>query len=1355
MKNLWQRLLLFCLPTALSCLLLTAGLSSGTKGAWRTVTTYTIPASQTLRGYGRVETMVTEYRSARGEGVWVYAFRCQKPENASIIAGKFLADLTLSDGVKAVKLQAGGREIPATRTFAGTTFIGCADGAEARILCGESEKALVDFAAANPALVASTVPSAAYPHFLDRFDRYGWGVYGVGGFNDYHGWRKKQNLDPTEDVQFLIDNKIRFDGWLDPTEFDFGDGLRKNTEAEWMIKKAADAGQPFSFRVYANAGGANWTARRFPEYAEQPASFLMSGWHGASLFYHAQPHFSWFNKDIPRYLAVKTMEMMRQFNDNPYLTGWMHPHGELAHDDWFDMHDDYSPTAQRSWCEYLQNQGIGLPAVTRMYGMAEQPFVDWAQVPVPEFATFEGLNGLVASLEGTWYYWVENDGSQKIDAAWHAQSPEQKYQGIREQWWNAPLTSGEWKSMRIPDNDEIFSLFKGKLDNTTWFRRSFTLTPAQKAHERLYLYWYPTSFSGLHTGKNARYHSVYINGKKAGEIGSWGALEITRLLQSGENAIALHLLGSLWNGRIYLSTVPPRIFPYLGEDMNRLWVLWKEWHTNAKYLAWRDILDGMRQVDPNRPIKFMAPIRFGTDNWGALATNYGGFGHFTGEGMWFFPWYKRYGFLYDVPGSSETAGPANNLKDQFDSFRRTFLAGLNAHDPVFMIQTYSRNPELRNFWLTHAPVLKQMGRYDLDASQQVLLYRSTKMDIGMVQNAPYPPVGGSREVQRPWDWDIGRGTLQTIGQSYLYVDDGGLADGKMYGYPVMIDSGNEITSAESVKHITAWVRAGGTFVTLPFTGRSTMTTPDSWPIKAITGCEIGRLRTPGNGSVTIGKNQGVFKSLAGKTFPDDGHSTDWQGGEHNLLSVELNPGADSEVLATFENGAPAIVRHRLGKGAVIVLGTAFWRGSKDVMGIWWPQPLETEFMADLLAGIGFPAARCTTDDRLVWPQPYRTNNGLEAVTTLVSWHEDTDATVKVRLLLPRKPTHLVSFGVDGVKSLPFDWKDGAATATIAMPAREVKVLAADVYGPNDAVAHWWRYQQRMWHELAKPMIDFTPYTRGKWADPVVDLRFDAKLTLTEPTGDTWQAVGFDDRAWKACMLGLLNADGAQPQKPVWVRKTFTVPERWLRDGGKTYLISGSWVGPHYLGSARLTVNGQQLHDYTTASYNEFDISKLLSAGTNIATFAFKGDAVYQGFSGNVWLYHAEPAERSMDLAGAWRGMDNGKLVVLTLPGKGKIKAPTRGIYIPKEWEGKYRVRLYQEGNPYSILGAYVNDRLVRRHHHNLGARTDIDITAHLRFGEDNELVLAHAGDPDGLDRSLTNVPSWDIHLIRLDLYPVK
>ena len=244
---------------------------------------------------------------------------------------------------------------------------------------------------------------------------------------------------------------------------------------------------------------------------------------------------------------------------------------------------------------------------------------------------------------------------------------------------------------------------------------------------------------------------------------------------------------------------------------------------------------------------------------------------------------------------------------------------------------------------------------------QVLIFRSDLLETGIIPANPYPAVGSSSHVaQTPWNWDLGRGTLQTLGQSYLYLDERGIADGKMNAYRVMIDGGNELMTEEARQGIGNWVRGGGTFMALPFTGRSSLTKSNSWHIQELTGCEIGKLRTPGSGTVTIKANQSVFKTSAGKHFPDQGSSIDWVGNELNQLSVELKPGADCEVLATYENGEPAVVKRRLGQGAVITFGSAFWRNSRDRNGIWWPKEQETEFVGDLLNGLGQPAL-CETD----------------------------------------------------------------------------------------------------------------------------------------------------------------------------------------------------------------------------------------------------------------------------------------------------------------------------------------------------------------------------------------------------------
>ncbi len=1319
---------------------------------------YEMPAGEALRAFGAVGTAVREFGSSQGSA-WLMRFDTAGGRKASTLAGKFLSDLKQSHGVRLQEVKGNGKTAQALVTAGGQAFLVTISGGRVEIHGADSFEALAAYAAAQQVDLADAVTEAEFPGYLDRW---GWGFYGLGGLNNYHGWMTKADgkstqKDPVEDVEFIERHKLHFEPWLNDIPFDNSDGIMANTGSRWMVREAEKRGIPFSYRVYVNAGGANWSARRFADKMEQPAPFLQSGWHGCKLYFKAQPHMSWFDRDIQRYSGQKTKEMMERYGDTN-TNGWMHPHGELVHDPWYDAHADYSPAAVANWRAYLQEQDLSLDELSEMYQQSDRPFTSFEQVPIPEFATFSGLPGRILSLAGTWHYRLENTGEKRAGAEFWAKTPEQRYAGLGQKWYAEPLDPAKWTVLEMPGNDKFYGIApnKSQTERTIWFRRSFDYDPAVAAGKPVYLYFYPISHASVHSGEHARYHTFFVNGQEAGGIGTWGALEVSKLLKAGSNQIAFQLHGSTWNGRIFLSTSEPRNYPYLGKAGNRLWLTWSEWRVQAKFDAWRDILDAMRQADPERPIKFMAPIGFGGPRWRKLAINYGGWPHFTGEGQWFFPWYKRYAELYGLPASSELAGPCKDVGDQFNGYRRTFLAGLDGHEPVFLAQTYTRDPELRKWWVDHETVIHRMGKYNI-AGPQVLLYRSTANTLsGSWQ--PYPKLGkASRLIQSPWNWDFGRGTLQTLGHSYLYLDDDGIADGKMVGYKLVVDCGNETMSPESVQGLTEWVKAGGTYVALPFSGRNTNMEPDSWPIQALTGCQVGQERAihagKATGTVTIAKHNPIFRGLAGKTFPDQGRSRDYIGNNLNNLSFVLKPGVDCQVLGTYEDGSAALVLRQLGKGRVITLGSAFFRDSQDRMGIWWPEKVETDFFADLLAGLDFDPALCTTDDRLVWAQPYRSNNGLESVSTLISWHEDQDVSSKVSWRLDRKPARIVSYGVDGVQTLPFSWSAGVANLTVAMPAREVKVLCAEVYTPLSAVQHWWNRQRRLWRPLVPSMIDFSPYTKGRWQEPTLDLSEDARFTNQAP-GTDWTAAEFDDGGWTSAPLDILNFWGAKANAKAWVRKTFTVPREWTDAGGEMRLISAAWVGPHYQTPTRLLLNGRELHGFTQNGYNEFEISRLLVDGKNVLAFEIQDGETYVGFAGSVYLYHRTAPLKRLDITGSWLGRDRqGRRVSLALPGEGKLKHPTRTLIIPAEWEGQGRVRLRLEGDKHSVLGAFINGQLVRRHHHHFGDIGDLDITHAIRFGQENEFILASPADVNGLNLDPAHLQAWQIGSITLELHP--
>ncbi len=885
-----------------------------------------------------------------------------------------------------------------------------------------------------------------------------------------------------------------------------------------------------------------------------------------------------------------------------------------------------------------------------------------------------------------------------------------------------------------------------------WMIRDFELTPEQLSGAGpVFLYSFAKAYDSP-----PKPSLVYLNGEKVGEAGRWSAWDVRRLLKVGENRLAIRT--DSFSGRVFLSREEPAVYPYLGADTNRLWLMFQDWLKDAKAKTWEVTLAAMRQVDPNAPIKFMAPRSFGTDRWTKLADDFGGWPHFTGEGVWYFPWYKRYGFLYGLPATTEMAGPQVNADGMFKVMQRTFLAGLNGLDHVFTVQGATRRPEIVEWYRDHAKVIKQMGRYDI-SGPQVLLYRSTNSASNLMPE-PNPAVGAkARNIPSVWNWDIGRGTLQGIGQSYLYIDDGGILDGKLEGYDLLIDGGNEIVNPGIIDKIGSWVEAGGTFVVLPFTARSTPESPDSWPISKLTGCEVKAIRLRGEGSVTMEKNQDIFRELAGKTFPEKGTNKDDHGNECNEPGIELRPLAGAEVLARFDNGEPAIVIRKVGSGRVITLGSAFFKNVRDFQGMWIPEASESVFWRDLLKGLKQPFPNYTNDFKVL-AQRYRSNNGLDDVVVLVNFAGE-DRTVSLTASFSNEPTRIFRVERDSVAEIPDFSKTGneIVLKDIFIPKDEVQVFYFRTHTALDAEKHWWDYQNRIWKPTRKMDVDFSPISAGRWVDPVLNLKTEWRWTQSSPSGDSWRTDLSASQEWPKWHLDIFSAVGAVPTKTLYATKVFEVPAAWLNSEGTTRLIAADWnsrPGSLTAGKSawRLWLNGHLLQ--SDGFFNP-DVSRLLKAGPNVLAIEIdppKENRVI-GVLGAIYLSHTTPPASVVNLAGDWVGTLGGKPVTLVFPGKGKAEWPSRKIMIPQDWKDKYVVTYFArdgrntggQGAKLSTLGVVVNEREARRRHHHLfGPEVEVDITSLLRFGEENLLTLLPAGP-------IAAPVDWDVAEVELRLYP--
>jgi hypothetical protein len=1246
-------------------------LSLSSFAAWRTVTSVDAGETGELRGFGRCN-VTHETQSDGAKSVKILRFVTATPENAETVAGKFLFDLsrgvdvTEKDGVFAAP---------------GAAFAVVKRGATVEIVAASDAATIKAWAAEDGHAGRVTLPGtpfvtkAACPAWMKQF---AWGTYGMGGLENFHDWmnragaKRGEELDPREDYAFLKEmGNMHFDAWLQLEGMDDSDGITACDGVYWKTKYAEDLGLSYAFRLYMPCNGFDWASRRFGKHMEQPAEWTNCSWLRENSSH--QPHMSWYDDDVWSYIGLKTYEQMKKFK-TPSVLGWMHPAGEVAHQPWYNLHGDYSPMAKADWIAWLKKHGVTLARASEMYSRADDPFVAWEQVEPPEFATFAGLPKLVLDLGGTWL-----SSSNRVD----------------------------WTSVEMPGSVSWFDYYRGIPGNlreqaARYVKRSFDWDPSVAKGRRVYLYFFPMS------KENTR-HALTLNGAKLADVGTWCALDVTDALRTGANELEMLLHGEIWHGRIFLSTQAPAVYPNLGEARNEMYALWGDWLRDGKARQLERVLDAMRQADPDAPIKMMAPIKLGQPITDRLCSDWGMYAHFTGEGVWYFPWYKRYAKLWGYQGTSELAGPYRDLTAARRSTLRVFLAGLDMHEPVFLTQTYSRNAPVREWWLRHKEMFARQGTYDIFGPQILLYRRSLATEDGFP--SPVPRVGGEacRRVQTPWNWDIGRGTLQSIGQSMLYIDDDGIDAGKMQGHKVMVDCGNEVLAPERVARIADWVKDGGVFVALPFTGRSTATRGDAWPIAALAGAKAAKER-PLGGTVT----------WKGRAFADRGSCRQCNGVELNETSVELAPEAEGvEVLATYENGAAAVTRRRLGKGQVIWLGSAFWRDAEDVMGIWWPGKGESAFWRELLADVGAEPAVCTTDDPLVWPQPYRSNDGLDAVTVLCNFNTSGVQRTTVTLRVPRKPRAITTWserGRESVADFAYDAKTGTCSFQVDVSAQEVLIANARVFEPSDALAYWWTQNRACWHALKKPTLDLAPYREGEWKDPTQDLK----------TGWTFADTG------KECVADVLQFWGLKDGAAATITKTFDVADADWFKGGEIFLCCRAWVGPTSLTPMTMTLNGVTLAKGLKGGdkFSE-DVAKLLKPAGNVLTLAFaapKDGKKFTGLCGAIYLYHRAPAARSLPLA----------------------KLPTT-LVVPKEWEGRYRVFLHIQAkdgaNVRPPLGAMTpQGRFMRRHHHNFGKVTDVDITSLLKFGEEN-VLLPFENDP-------TRPAKWDWSKFetRLDLF---
>ncbi|MEI8196019.1 MAG: hypothetical protein WCI73_08935, partial [Phycisphaerae bacterium] len=419
----------------------------------------------------------------------------------------------------------------------------------------------------------------------------------------------------------------------------------------------------------------------------------------------------------------------------------------------------------------------------------------------------------------------------------------------------------------------------------------------------------------------------------------------------------------------------------------------------------------------------------------------------------------------------------------------------------------------------------------------------------------------------------------------------------------------------------------------------------------------------------------------GREFDGWGMAVDWQNADHAKDGIELTPTEkDAVVLARWNDGTPAIGYRQIGKGRIIVLGTTFWRGGKDLEGIWRSKTeLESQFFHRLFTDCGIER---TADSNVpeLWARRMVTKNGLQ--NWLISYNSRNE-TVKADVWMATngQPQEVIS--LDTNAAVPFVVENnGVRIKDLDFKPYEVKAFAVRHTTLAGSLATWWREKTVYWKrtptQIAASKIVLPDPKDAASPDviPIDKWRFATDPDNALVTAGKWSAADFNDNAWQFKESGPWNLldDKLKDYHGVGLyRVKFNVPASWK--GRRILLNLFNWDTPIVYDTGDFAVNGQKVLTYKahywSQTYN-VDITSQVHPGENLLTLQATAGATLGGFSGSAWIEAWQPLTPVLDLNGTWQAVKGDwiKHVDTKIPGTVTAKCLRKEINIPADWKGK-------------------------------------------------------------------------------------
>lgn len=1099
--------------------------------------------SANLRVLGKVTATSRVYEG--GTEGWT-SLTTESPENATRTGSKLMADmLGFGDVVKV-------SESPTILQLGDDAFWQLAqEGPTVQVLFARSRVGLEGLLRRVGGEGWQPVPAAAYPRWFDRFDNdavgmgmLGWGIMPQDVYADYD-WTAKR-------FRRVLGCSLNETRYVAPGVFDF-------SVLDWWKAMAEKNGVSYDIylsEMYPERPKFAWNVTPLPHVIPFEDSLAHDSFFRQWLGVYSE--FNPIGAADPYLLAAQRGVSEHVSGDPTYGAHFATP--ELAgniilHLTAIGGH----PETKAGWHEFLQKvQGLDLAAVSKLYRGDGPAFTSWDEVEVPTMKTFAGWNAQTCvDLRGDW-----------------SGMPDAENLGVKEQWY---ANDAIWPPL-VPNDIRIMA-YAGKKDQPPffWMRRNFTVDAEQLKSLR-YLH---VSMAGWHG--TASSIDAYLNGQPLKKLtvshpitgDNDECFDLGGALKEGENTLVFNTYGHPIPGYIFLSPTGRWSYPSASKELNRLYFDANEFSAWWRVKWAENSLRAYRAGDPEgHPQLIMAPRDY-QDMLLPLYRKYGAFAHCTGQsGACWAPWVTSYAMPHGVPISSEPGGAPKTVAGMQ---RMTSLYALLGNDSVnFLFHPSSYrdddNGGIGRWVDANLELIKCIGKME-PLPSQVGVLRS-------VRNA------GRLRLAEPWQWDVSRGDLQSVGVRGQVIDPSDLSDPEFISrYPVLIDAGTTLFTEKELSGLEQYVKDGGIFIALHNTGMHTPEQGNAWPISKLSGLKVMNKDRGIGGKIRFTENQSLWPMLRGQEIDGWGMVYDYLNDDTTGDSLALSPVSDDvEVIAEWsgrkpEEGNVAIAMRKIGKGAIVTLGSTFWREVKDAGGRYTAQGQIRPFLGELLKSLGIERASSVDSEdaaKEVFAEEWRSKNGIYDLFLVARVNDKPGEpmTVTPTFYFPRVPEGIREISAAGHPAVTATAVEGG----FSLPATTLEPMQLRVYSaPRQDLAnaplYWLKALERRWNALEAVPTEEQPAIQSPvpWFMPLAE---NWKMLPSDLIWGQSPDAATDWSQAKDVRLGSFDALGLKYDGIAHFQKEVIVPPEWK--GRRVSLSFDSPKGFFWgvMPNGRLWINGK-------------------------------------------------------------------------------------------------------------------------------------------------------------------------------------